>query len=237
MGITIYVSSDESGVFDRQHEKLFVYGGIVCFSKKEKDDLMRHYENVEKSIAARCPDLDGIELKASNLPNAEKGSAYRSLNRFRKFALLVDPSRLRPEIFLSKRHKQRYLDFGYKMVLKRYFEMCVKKREFDPMDVEFIVVHCDQHSTATNGRYELEEGLRNEFKYGTFNQEWDCYFPPIFPNLSNLKVKFFDSRERSDVRAADIVANHFFHLFRTGAEKALSGLDENEFALCLPPRK
>ena len=58
----------------------------------------------------------------------------------------------------------------------------------------------------------MREGLLNEFKYGTFNMEWNKFFSPILPYLDDLIVKFCDSKRKTLVRAADIIANKVFYL-------------------------
>ena len=83
-------------------------------------------------------------------------------------------------------------------------------------EVENIYVYVDEHSTATNGRYELQEGLLQEFKYGTHNGTWNMFYPPVFPKLNSLNVEFCDSSKRTLVRAADIIANRVFFCAVTG---------------------
>lgn len=39
-----------------------------------------------------------------------------------------------------------------------------------------VFVYNDEHTTATNGRYELREGLEQEFKLGTYNMRYDKFF-------------------------------------------------------------
>ena len=73
------------------------------------------------------------------------------------------------------------------------------------------VVYVDEHSTATNGRYELEQALEQEFKHGTFNFNYQIFYHPIFKNLQSVKVNFVDSKTRTLVRGADIIANRIFH--------------------------
>ena len=46
--MNIFVYSDESGVFDKVHNDIYVYGGIIFLSKEEKDNNVRKYLNVEK---------------------------------------------------------------------------------------------------------------------------------------------------------------------------------------------
>lgn len=68
----------------------------------------------------------------------------------------------------------------------------------------------DEHTTATNGRYELREALENEFKNGTYNMTWEKYFPPLFPGMKSVDLKLKDSKQDALIRAADIVANRLY---------------------------
>ncbi len=38
----LYIYSDESGVFDKAHNEIFVYGGLIFLGKREKDDCNRN---------------------------------------------------------------------------------------------------------------------------------------------------------------------------------------------------
>lgn len=210
--MNIYVYSDESGVFDHLHNDYFVFGGIICFSTKERNDNARKYSHVEKVIRESGKYPEDYELKASNITNAEKGKIFRSLNNVFKFSVSIREKALNFSIFNSKRHKQRYLDYAYKLVLKKCFETLIKQGYLNPDDVDYIYVYADEHSTATDGKYELRENLLNEFKFGTFNFEWDKYFDPIFPRLKDVCLQFADSSRDTLVRAADIVANHCYHI-------------------------
>ncbi|MGR5583309.1 DUF3800 domain-containing protein, partial [Enterocloster bolteae] len=77
-------------------------------------------------------------------------------------------------------------------------------------EVENIYIYADEHTTATNGRYELKEGLEQEFKNGTYNYQYDKYFPPLFPNMKGISLEFCNSEQRTLIRAADIVANRIY---------------------------
>lgn len=46
----LFIYSDESGVFDKVHNEIFVYGGLIFLSKEEKDDYNRKYLTAEKAI-------------------------------------------------------------------------------------------------------------------------------------------------------------------------------------------
>lgn len=207
--MNLFIYSDESGVFDRNHNDYFIFAGVIFFSKEEKDNAIRKYSHVESVIRAN-KGIEG-ELKGSNLSNEDKGKIFRSLNNIYKFCVCIKQKDLNSNIFENKKHKQRYLDYAYKMVLKKCFKTLINTNKLNPNDVDGIYLFVDEHTTATDGIYELKENLLNEFKYGTFNYTWQTHFPPIFSRLSTLELKYCNSQKVYLVRAADIVCNHCYH--------------------------
>ncbi len=231
----LFIYSDESGVFDYKHNDYFVFGGLICFETKQRDTFQRKYIHVERALRNSKYKGKNIELKASNITNAEKGKFYRSLNNVYKFCVLIKQKSLMSEVFEHPKHKQRYLDFAYKMVLKKCLKCLIDNQIIDPLKITNIHVFVDEHVTATDGKYELRENLLNEFKYGTFNHGYDHYFEPIIPKLQNVFVSFCDSSKTTLVRAADIVANHCYHnaLDNNGLIKN----EDNMFVLYLPSKR
>ena len=210
--MNLYIYSDESGVFDYKHNNYFLFAGLICFSSGEKERTSRKYAHVESTMRQTNKYEDGIELKASNISNADKGKFYRSLNQNYKFCVLIKEKDLNKQIFHNKKHKQRYLDYAYKMVLKKCFEQLIEDKYIRKGKIKNVFIYADEHTTATDGKYELRENLLNEFKNGTFNVEWNKFFDPIFPCLQNVEVNFCDSNSTRLVRAADIIANHCYYL-------------------------
>lgn len=207
--MNIYVYSDESGVFDKVHNEYFVFGGLIFLSKEEKDITSRKYSKAEHDIKSKYE--SGQEIKACSVTNKDKGKLYRSLNNNYKFGVVVKQSDVLDSIFSNKKSKQRYLDYVYKIAVKSYLQRMIGERLINPSEVEYIYFFVDEHTTATNGRYELREGLLEEFKFGTYNMKWNKHYPPLFPNLKNLTVDFCDSKQKILIRAADIVANNIYH--------------------------
>ncbi len=121
-------------------------------------------------------------------------------------------------IFDSKKSKQRYLDFVYKIALKRTLEELIQNGIIVPTEIENIYIYADEHTTATNGRYELREALEQEFKVGTFNFEKNLFYKPIFPDLKSVHLNFQNSESNILIRAADIIANNLFHSAITSAK-------------------
>lgn len=207
----LFIYSDESGVFDYKHNDYFVFGGLICFGKEQKDAIQRKYIHVENVLREHKYTDPNLELKASNISNADKGKIFRSLNSTYKFCVLIKEKTLDYRVFENPRHKQRYLDFAYKLALKKCLKCLLLNGIINVDDINCVHVYVDEHVTATDGKYELRENLLNEFKFGTFNFEYDHFFEPILPNIQNVEVSFCDSKKTTLVRAADIIANHCYH--------------------------
>lgn len=215
----IYVFSDESGVFDNAHNDIFVFGGIVFLSKEERDDCARKYIHAERTIRNAGGYSRGIELKANTVKNKEKGNLFRALSQYQRFGLVIDQKSVLDKIFKSKKDRQRYLDYVYKIGLKRLFEQMIRDEVIQPDDVENIYVFVDEHTTATNGKYELREALEQEFRYGTYNYNYSHHFPPIFCELKGVTLDFCNSAKKPLIRAADIIANRIYFLACNKPEK------------------
>lgn len=210
--MNLYIYSDESGVLDKKNNKYFVFGGIVCIGNDEKEILSRKYSSVEKVLRKNNNKYKDIELKASNITNEEKSKLFRSLNSVNKFGIIVKEEKVHDKIFESKKDKQRFLDYVYKVGIKRTFENLTRLNVINSKDIERIYFFVDEHTTATNGLYELKEALEQEFKYGTFNYNYCIYYPPIFENVIEIKVEYCNSASKLLIRPADIVSNKVYYL-------------------------
>lgn len=210
--MNLYVYTDESGVFDEKHETIYVYGGVIFLSDEDKQNSGRKYISAEQKLRVDHPQYRSGELKASRLDNKHKYGLFRSLNQEIKFSIVVKIDRVHHRIFCEKKSKQRFLDYVYKVGLKRVFENLIENSKIDKTKVDKINVYTDEHTTATNGKYELREALLNEFKYGTFNQDWNKFYPPLFQNLSELTVQYCNSSKKPHIRMADIIANRAYYL-------------------------
>lgn len=204
----LYIYTDESGVFDKVHNKLFVFGGVMYLSKEDRDIATRKYINVEKNIYSKG--LYSGELKASIISNKDKGKIFRSLNDTIKFGVIIHQRQVDNRIFNDKKSKQRFLDYAYKIMIKRTFQSLEHDSYLKLEDIENINIYCDEHTTATNGRYELKEGIISELKTGTYNYRWTKFYPPICSQIKNINLGFYDSKNRTLIRAADVVANRIY---------------------------
>ncbi|MBQ8396705.1 MAG: DUF3800 domain-containing protein [Clostridia bacterium] len=220
--MNIFVYSDESGVFDRVHNRYYVFGGVTFLSREDRDICSRRYSSIEKTIR-QAEGLDtSCEAKATTITNKSKNKLYHSLNNVHKFGAVIDEDKLLERIFASKKDKQRYLDYAYKIAIKRQFQYLIMKNYINPLEVEYLFFFVDEHTTATNGIYELREALEQEFRLGTYNRDYSSFYPPIFPNLRAVKLEFCNSSSKILIRAADIVANRVYFLANTGQLPSLS---------------
>ena len=206
--MNIYVYSDESGVFDVKHNEYFVFGGIIIIGNQEKETYTRKYISVEKLIRDNEQIPKEKEVKASCISNTNKNNLYKSLNQCYKFGIIINQKKLHNEIFNDKKSKQRFLDFAYKLAVKNALQNMISKHIISAANVDHLYFYVDEHSTATNGKYELHEALEQELLHGTFNYNYNKFYPPILPNASSVNVEFWNSASTTLVREADIVANH-----------------------------
>ena len=208
----IFVYSDESGVFDVAHNKYFVFGGIILLGKASKEKCARKYAHVEKVLRNNKSVGVDYELKATRITNSEKSQLFRSLNNVYKFGVVINQKNLHKKIFEQKKTKQRYLDYAYKIALKKALKSLIDSGAIDVKDVNSLNVYVDEHTTATDGRYELRESIEQEFKLGVVNFQYGTYYPPIFPDIKVVNLDYCNSSSVRLVRAADIVSNRLFYM-------------------------
>ena len=220
--MNIFIYGDESGVFDKKHHDYFVLGGLIFFEKSQRDNLTRRYLGLERTILNEQANSDNSkELKAYNLKNKDKRRLLGLTKDCTRYAFIIDLPRVHETLFNNRKSKQRFQDYVYKVGLKKVFQNRIKSHRLTPQEVENVYIKFDEHTTATNGRYELKEAIEQEFKYGTYNQNYSCYFPPIFPHIKSVNLEFKDSRAEALIRASDICANFALRCIKDGDSQKL----------------
>lgn len=213
----LFVYADESGVFDKAHDDLFVYGGVIVLASRRENSI-RQYLALEQDIRAHSNgELDGVELKASYLSMKDRSRVFRLIPHYGcwQFATIVDQTRALDSIYVDKKTKQRFLDYALKRAIKHGVCSLFASKALAKSDVSAISVVVDEHSTSTNGRYNLEESINNEFRFGTYNMTWDQHFSPVFgPSFPPIPVSYVDSARVPLVRAADVTANWVYRAER-----------------------
>lgn len=213
----LYVYADESGVFDKAHDDLFVYGGVIVPASRREDSI-RQYLALERDIRAHSHgQLDGVELKASFLSMKDRSRVFRLIPRYGcwQLATIVNQARVLDSIYADKKTKQRFLDYALKLAIRHGVCSLLASGAMARSEVTAMSVVVDEHSTATNGRYNLEESINNEFRFGTYNMTWDQYYPSVFGSgFPPIPVSYVDSAKVPLVRAADVTANWIYRAER-----------------------
>ncbi|SNU06221.1 hypothetical protein SAMN06297422_10691 [Lachnospiraceae bacterium] len=155
------------------------------------------------------------------------------MNNTYKFAVIIRQEKILDSICADKKTKQRYLDYAYKRGLKNALQQLINNQIINDYDVRRILCFSDEHTTATNGRYELEESLEMEFKRGVHNYNYTSYYPALFKSLESVTVDYCNSANKTLVRAADIVANKIYYYVTTNQITRLKST-KNLFYIFLP---
>lgn len=210
--MNLHIYSDESGVLDKKHNKYYTFGGLIFTSGEERDWISRKYLAAEENIRLSEKIEPEAEVKACNIDPKSRNKLYRSIADVEKFGAVISQEKLTNDLlFENKKSKQRYLDWAYKMAVRRKLEQMIARGLIEPRSIDMITFMVDEHSTATNGLYELEASLEKEFKIGTWNYDYMTFHEPLFPNINILKVKYCNSAKITLVRSADIIANRLFY--------------------------
>lgn len=209
----IYAYADESGTFDQVNNDLFVYGGVLVPGKEAKDVIERRYIAVENDIR-RYSDTLGAddETKASALTMKERKRLYQVIEASPcyQFGVIVDQSRLRPNVFATKGSKQRYLDWALKMGLKTGVLAMIKDGVVSRERISKISVFVDEHSSSTSGKYNLRDSINEEFRHGMYGPQGAFHEPVLSPEFPEIPVSYLDSRKATLIRAADVTANWIY---------------------------
>ena len=153
----ICVFSDESGVFDKNKNKFFVFGGLILDAEKDEvSKVASLYTNMENHMRCKSEYSELGELKANSLSFQDRRRIFATLVPFNKFGVVIQLDALLERIFASKKSKQRFQDYAYKIGLKNAFKELIYKGLMHADEAYRFNVIVDQHQTATDGRYELE---------------------------------------------------------------------------------
>lgn len=231
--MNIYVYSDESGVFDKEHNDYFVFGGLILLGTEDKEKWSRKYSSIEKILRINKGVTADYELKAAQVTNKEKAKLFRSLNCCYKFSVVIRQKDILDRIYLNKKDKQRYLDYAYMVAVNTALKKMIQDGAVNPNEVERLYFYVDEHTTATNGEYELQEALEQEFKLGTFSYKYDTYYPPIFRYMKAVQLEYCNSKSKLLVRAADIVANRIYYLAKNEMKEEIDKIP-NMYVTYLP---
>lgn len=212
MSKTIYIYVDDSGTLNTHSEgDFFVYAGYYFTTQKERDLALRKYravvERLKKSIHFRK------ELKAAHLNRKTKNELFKVLKSFSSFSTRIKISKLNINL-TEKKSRQRYQDYALKRIIKKVICSLIEENKLKNGDGISILLYIDQQPTSTNGFYDLEHSIYEEFHEGVTNPYYGFIKPILKDSNLTIKIKYRDSKYDYLVQASDILANRVWSSYQ-----------------------
>lgn len=121
--MNIFVYSDESGVFDKEHNDIFVFGGLILLGKDSKENWSRKYSAAEKVLRNKRHYSKDYELKATHLSNGDRLKLYRSLTSCYKFGVVINQKESLIEFSIAKKTNSDILILHIKLLSKKLLKI------------------------------------------------------------------------------------------------------------------
>lgn len=208
----IYINLDDSGKLSF-NEKISVYGGLLFFSKNEKDKFITQYRSIINDIKCKycrqtindcnkkCP-----EIKNTNIRPSDKRRIMNYIKKFYVIALIIKNDDVYDHIKNNKAAKGRFTDYAIRRLIKETINSLVKSKGLNPNEPVKLIINIDQQSTKSNGYYNLHDGLIEELKIGFNNFNYSFLIKPILSSDLVVDISYQDSGKSYVVQAADLLA-------------------------------
>lgn len=212
---TVYINLDDSGKLTTR-EKLCTYGGVVFFSKKEKDKFITQYRKIVDELKCKyCTNSNDIcnhkncpELKSHNLKANDNRRIINYIKKYFVVACIIKNDEIYSHIMENKASRGRYIDYSLRRVIKGLLEELIKENKIDPYKPLKIILNIDEQSTKSNGYYNLKDGLIEELKYGIANYNYNKVHEPIIFDELDIELTYQKSEASYVVQAADLIAGY-----------------------------
>lgn len=210
---TIYINLDDSGGLNN-NEKFCIYGGVIFFSKDEKDKFITQYRDIVaktkckycKSDPLKC-DNNCPELKNYNLHSKHKRRLVNYIKTYQTLAcIIINDNIQKSSIKEDVATRRRYTDYAIKRAIKNMIKELIRINKIDPNKPLKIVLNMDQQSTKSNGYYGLAEGIKEELIYGISNFDYGFTHKPILFSTLEIRLQYLSSATSYVVQASDLVA-------------------------------
>lgn len=220
----VYINLDDSGKLTKK-ELICVYGGIVFFSKKEKDKFITQYRSIINNIKCsyckylksecnkNCPEIKNINIKIDD--------KRRILNYLKKYfiaSLVIKNDRVYDYIMESKGSKGRYIDYTIRRLIKEVIVCAIKNKSINPYKPVHLIINIDQQATKDNGYYQLADAIYEELVHGIQNFDYKKTFKPILFSELKITLKYQNSKYSYVIQAADLLAGTIRKLHLDKAE-------------------
>ena len=239
---TIYINLDDSGKLSKK-EIVCVYGGVVFFSKAEKDKFITQYRSIVNDIKCKyclknnncdnnCP-----ELKSFNLKPSHKRRIMNYIKNYYTIGCIIDNHHIFEDIMRDPASKGRYLDYVLRRLIKETLIKLIKNNVINPNLPVNLIINIDEQTTKSNGYYDLKEGIKEELLYGINNFNYNIKHKPILFDSLDIKLTYQHSDKSYVVQAADLIAGTIRHKFIYNHDNYFNLIDELsiiDFMLFLP---
>lgn len=209
---SIYICLDDSGKLSK-NEKLCVYGGIVFFSKNERDKFLTQYNSIIKEIKCKYCHCDKTqcdnqcpEIKCSKILPKHRRRIMNYIKKYFIICIIIKNGDIYDYILNNKSSKGRYLDYAIKILIKNTIRDLIKLGKVNPNNIVKLVLELDEQTTKTNGYYSLNDGIKEELIHGVTNFNYDTIFPPLLKSDLKVHLMYKDSKFSPVIQAADFVA-------------------------------
>ena len=210
----IHFYFDDSGVLHKNSkEQVFVYAGYVFCDKKEKDNAIRRYKALNKSLKVDLGESCGEELKGANLSRKHKNALYKVLRNDESQSLSVKIPSVYDSILSEKKAICRYKDYVLKLLIKKKLLELIDKGKICSDKPTHLVVNIDNQLTSTNGFYNLKESIYEELRYGIINHDYGTKHKNVFSNELIVETNYCDSKHHYLIQASDILANRILNSY------------------------
>ncbi|MEG1142873.1 MAG: DUF3800 domain-containing protein [Clostridia bacterium] len=208
---TIYINLDDSGKLTAK-EKITVYGGIVFFTKQEKDKFITQYRSIVNDM--KCKYCNNIitcnnlcpELKSSNIKPSDKRRLINYIKNYYTVACIINNEFIYKHIISNKSSKGRYLDYALRLFIKSIILDLIKNNLINPHNPVKLILNVDEQATKSNGYYNLKDGLIEELIHGISNFNYNLQYAPILYNSLDIELSYLKSDKSLVVQAADMIA-------------------------------
>ncbi len=208
----IYINLDDSGKLTF-NEKISVYGGLLFFSKKEKDKFITQYRSIIKDIKCKyCQQISDTcdkkcpEIKNTNIKPGDKRRIMNYIKKYYVIALIIKNDDVYEHIKNNKAAKGRFIDYAIRRLIKETINSLVNSKLLNPDDDVKLIINIDQQSTKSNGYYNLHDGLIEELKIGFNNFNYSFKIKPVLKGNLKIDISYQDSGKSYVVQAADLLA-------------------------------
>ena len=208
---TLYICLDDSGKLSKK-ETLCTYGGIIFFSKNERDKFITQYRNITDSLKCKYCNHENFcnnscpELKCSNIHPVHRRRIMNYIKKYYVISAIIDNTKVYPYILQDKSSKRRYLDYCVRRLIKEAIKNLIKLGKINPNRPLRIILEIDQQTTKSNGYYNLKDGLNEELIHGVSNFDYSLKVTPILHNNLDVLLTYKDSKYCLPIQAADFVA-------------------------------